>query len=111
MLKRILAALGGTASATAITRPAFAAEPLPPGVIGGGHIGYDVQINQWVLGVEGSGDGTNMSTTQHVVAIPALFEADLRTRSDIQGSICGRLGIAFDRVLLYGTGGVAFAGV
>jgi outer membrane immunogenic protein len=30
MLKRILAALGGTASAIAITRPAFAAEPLPP---------------------------------------------------------------------------------
>lgn len=175
MLKRILAALGGTASAVAITGPAFAAEPLPPpppppvpiftwtgvyigvqiggvwardsatllnpgsgpgvqnvngvlipfaipavnfpftvnesGVIGGAHIGYDVQINQWVLGVEGSVDGTSMSKSQHISAIPRLFEADLTTRSDIQGSIRGRLGIAFDRVLLYGTGGVAFAGI
>lgn len=81
------------------------------GVIGGGHIGYDLQINQWVLGVEGSVDGTSMSTAQHVNAIPRLFEADLRTRSDVQGSIRGRLGIAFDRLLLYGTGGVAFAGI
>lgn len=175
MLKRILAALGGTASAVAITGPAFTAEPLPPpppppvpiftwtgvyigvqiggvwardsatllnpgsgpgvqnvngvlipfaipavnfpftvnesGVIGGGHIGYDVQINQLVLGVEGSVDGTSMSKSQHISAIPRLFEADLTTRSDIQGSIRGRLGIAFDRVLLYGTGGVAFAGI
>src|SRR4029453_1285096 len=32
-------------------------------------------------------------------------------RSDIQGSIRLRLGIAFDRVLLYATGGAAFAGI
>jgi opacity protein-like surface antigen len=31
-------------------------------------------------------------------------------RSDIQGTIRARTGFAFDRVLIYGTGGVAFAG-
>ena len=28
----------------------------------------------------------------------------------MQGSICGRLGVAFDRALLYATGGAEFAG-
>jgi hypothetical protein len=32
----------------------------PSGVIGGGHLGYQLQINQWVLGVEGSVDGTSL---------------------------------------------------
>ncbi len=32
----------------------------PQGVIGGGHVGYNLQYNQWlVLGVEGSVDGTS----------------------------------------------------
>ena len=32
------------------------------------------------------------------------------TRTDVQGSIRARVGIAWDRVLIYGTGGAAFAG-
>src|ERR1700731_3575781 len=32
------------------------------------------------------------------------------TRADVQGSIRGRLGIAWDRALFYATGGVAFGG-
>jgi hypothetical protein len=34
-----------------------------------------------------------------------------QSNADIQGSIRGRLGVAWDRVLIYATGGVAFAGV
>jgi hypothetical protein len=33
------------------------------------------------------------------------------SHSDIQGSIRGRVGVAWDRALLYATGGVAFAGI
>lgn len=33
----------------------------PNGVIGGANIGYNYQINQWVIGVEGSVDGTSRS--------------------------------------------------
>jgi outer membrane immunogenic protein len=32
----------------------------------------------------------------------------MSTRPDVQGSIRGRVGVAFDRVLIYGTGGAAF---
>jgi outer membrane immunogenic protein len=32
-------------------------------VIGGANIGYNYQINQWVIGVEGSVDGTSLSNT------------------------------------------------
>lgn len=33
-----------------------------------------------------------------------------RPKADVQGSIRGKLGIAWDRVMIYGTGGVAFGG-
>jgi outer membrane immunogenic protein len=93
----------------------------PSGVIGGGHIGFNYQIPGWslfsssgiVIGLEGTVDGTSLSKTT-VVTFPAAFRADTLTaqsNADIQGSIRGRLGVAWDRVLIYATGGVAFAGV
>ena len=93
----------------------------PSGVIGGGHVGFDYQIPGWnwfsssgvVIGVEGTVDGTSLSRTT-VVTFPGDFGGgtlSAHTSADIQGSIRGRLGIAWDRVLIYGTGGVAFAGV
>jgi outer membrane immunogenic protein len=79
----------------------------PRGVIGGAHLGYNLQMNQWVLGLEGSVDGTSV----HTDIFSPLGFATLNTRSDIQGSIRLRLGVAFDRALLYATGGAAFAGI
>jgi outer membrane immunogenic protein len=94
----------------------------PSGVIGGGHLGFDYQLPGWnwfsssgvVIGVEGSVDGASLSKTT-VVTLPGIFgnSGTLAARSslDIQGSIRGRLGIAWDRVLIYATGGVAFGGI
>jgi outer membrane immunogenic protein len=79
----------------------------PQGVIGGAHVGYNLQIDQWVVGLEGSVDGTSLSSS----AFDPGSGLTVGFRSDIQGSIRGRAGIAFDRVLLYATGGVAFAGI
>jgi outer membrane immunogenic protein len=85
------------------------------GVIGGGHVGYNYQVNQWVLGVEGSVDGTSLSKTftpsGTIFPLFPAFGVTYKTEVPIQGSIRGRLGVAWDRVLLYATGGVAFAGV
>ena len=82
----------------------------PNGVIGGAHLGYNLQIAQWVAGLEGTVDGTSVTgrTSAPVVALRSGVTGS--TRSIVQGSIRARLGVAFDRVLIYGTGGAAFAG-
>ena len=84
----------------------------PSGVIGGGHIGAQGQYDQWVLGIEGSVDGTSLTKTVNAAFPNFLGGALLRahTSADIQGSIRGKIGIAWDRFMIYGTGGVAFAG-
>ena len=63
------------------------------------------------LGIEATVDGTSLRKT---VAVPlADFVGDTfgsmtaSSNASVQGSVRGRLGIAFDRLLLYGTGGVA----
>ncbi len=84
----------------------------PSGVIGGAHVGYNLQVNQWLIGVEGNVDGTSLSKTQFVgAAFCPFYCGTVKTTTPLQGSIRGRLGLAWDRWLVYATGGVAFAGV
>lgn len=83
------------------------------GVIGGAHVGYNYQANQWVIGLEGSVDGTSLSKTSVPGTNGFFFPAggvSFTTSSPVQGSIRGRLGIAWDRALIYATGGAAFGG-
>ncbi|HXW72039.1 MAG TPA: outer membrane beta-barrel protein [Methylocella sp.] len=81
----------------------------PSGVIGGAHVGYNYQINQWVVGLEGTVDGTSLSNTT-VAFFPDGTNIQAQSTADIQGSIRGRAGVAWDRALIYATGGVAFGG-
>jgi outer membrane immunogenic protein len=84
----------------------------PQGVIGGAHVGWNIQPNNswFVFGVEASIDGTSLSKS---VGVPLADSAGVNgsltasANAAVQGSVRGRLGIAFDSVLLYGTGGVA----
>jgi outer membrane immunogenic protein len=90
------------------------------GVIGGGHVGYNYQVNQWVVGIEGSVDGTSLSKTfvpsgdgvfvNGVGFVPGAGSS-YTASSPVQGSIRGRVGIAWDRALIYATGGAAFGGI
>jgi outer membrane immunogenic protein len=77
------------------------------GVIGGANVGYNLQFNQWVIGVEGSVDGTSLTNTAGL-AFPDGTSLTAHTGIPVQGSIRGRLGFAWDRFLIYATGGVAF---
>ncbi|HLH11704.1 MAG TPA: outer membrane protein [Methylovirgula sp.] len=78
------------------------------GVVGGGHAGFNYQVAQFVFGVEGDIEGTSYrGTGVEAVLAPGLITNT--TRIDIEGSVRGRIGWAWDRVLFYGTGGVAFA--
>ncbi len=79
----------------------------PSGVAGGLHAGYNYQINQLVLGVEGDIEAT--SVKRRVVGYPVVATASVNTKEQWQGSLRARVGYAFDRAMIYGTGGVAFA--
>jgi outer membrane immunogenic protein len=74
------------------------------GVVGGGHIGYNYQISQFVFGVEGDVNGSGVRG-----GYTLANGNGTNSRSDIQASIRGRIGFAFDRVLIYATGGGAYA--
>jgi outer membrane immunogenic protein len=89
------------------------------GVIGGAHVGYNLQLNQFVIGLEGDVDGTSLSKSYNrfvpfgggfAYAAPYGGSVSFNTSHNIEGSIRGRVGYAWDRVLIYATGGVAFGG-
>jgi outer membrane immunogenic protein len=81
------------------------------GWLGGGTVGANYQF--WggaVLGVEGDWDWTNLNGTSAAAPCIAVAPATgCQTSSNWLGTVRGRAGWALDRVLLYGTGGVAFA--
>ncbi len=79
----------------------------PQGVIGGAHIGYNLQINQWVAGLEGSVDGTGINKS----VLDPFSGITVSTNAPVQGSIRARAGVAWDRALIYATGGAAFSGI
>lgn len=74
------------------------------GVVGGGHAGCNYQMNNFVIGLEGDIEGADV-TGGYRLANGNGTDFSVRW----QGSIRGRAGVAFDRVLLYVTGGAAFA--
>jgi outer membrane immunogenic protein len=78
------------------------------GVIGGLEAGYNWQFNSVVVGLEGdiSAASLSRSTSPGTIAPPAdTFNGNMTAL----GTVRGRIGWAFDRILIYGTGGVAFA--
>ncbi|MBV8920170.1 outer membrane protein [Bradyrhizobium sp.] len=79
------------------------------GSIAGGALGCDYQIEQTVIGFENDASWTD----QHGSAPdrpPFNVRATSSTREKWIDTLRGRVGYAFDHFLLYGTGGVAFAG-
>ena len=84
------------------------------GWLAGGTVGANYEF--WggaVLGVEGDWDWTNLKGTSGAAPCRATpgHGTGCQTSSNWLGTVRGRAGWAFDRVLLYGTGGVAFAPV
>ncbi len=81
------------------------------GFKGGGHIGCNWQWSgPLVFGLEGDAEFADLKGHADYPATgtpPDSYE----TRTRFQGSIRGRVGVAFDRALFYGTGGVAFADI
>jgi len=84
-------------------------QSTPQGEIGGLHVGYNYQINQFVVGLEGDVDGLNFSNSNTLTSGNASFYES--TRIPVEGSIRGRLGYAWDHLLFFATGGAAFGDI
>ena len=74
------------------------------GGFAGGTLGYNWQTGNLVLGVEADAAWADVGFT---VGNPALAAFETRIRD--MGTVRGRVGYAFDQVLIYGTGGYARA--
>jgi outer membrane immunogenic protein len=77
------------------------------GFIGGAQVGFNYQINNFVLGVEWDIDGTTLSKTSSTVA-SAIGTLQASTNTDWISTLTGRAGLAFDRWLFYVKGGGAW---
>jgi outer membrane immunogenic protein len=75
------------------------------GFLAGGQVGFNWQApgSNWVLGIEVDASWTNADGSH-------LFDiATLSSEVNWFGTVTGRIGYAFDRVLIYAKGGFAFA--
>jgi outer membrane immunogenic protein len=72
----------------------------------GGTVGYNWQYGQWVFGLEGDVDWTNISGST-----TAFCTLGCQTKNSWLSTVRGRLGWAVDRFLPYVTGGVAIGDV
>jgi outer membrane immunogenic protein len=92
------------------------------GGIGGGQIGYNAQVNQFVFGVEADAVGSGLKGSTASASrsfgppiIPGGTVTQMVTvdfgRIDRMASFRGRVGLAADRALFYVTGGAAVAGI
>ncbi len=100
------------------------------GFIGGGQVGYNWQTGALVLGAEADFDGTTLSKTYNYTSTPFGFSVvngvavangpltdslsvHAKTSLDWLGTVRGRVGFVAtpdNRLLIYGTGGFAYAG-
>jgi outer membrane immunogenic protein len=87
--------------------------PSPSGVVIGGQIGCDYEFpSSFVIGVEGAASGSTMRGSK-IIGLPLGNPGDtalVKANTDFLASLTGRVGYAFDNVLVYARGGAALAG-
>ncbi len=86
------------------------------GFIGGGQMGYNWQANSpWVFGFEADISYTDINSSRTVVTVPLSGVGSLNntfnSRMEYFGTVRGRLGYAWDRTMVYATGGFAYGEV
>jgi outer membrane immunogenic protein len=85
------------------------------GFTGGGQIGYNWQVNQWVFGLEADIRWMDLSDSKTVGPVVGPFGnatvVNTSTKNEWVATFRPRLGYAWDRTLLYVTGGLAVGNV
>jgi outer membrane immunogenic protein len=80
------------------------------GALLGGSVGCNYQVSHLVIGVANDFFWTNAAGSSGDLA-PFLAGTTSSTKEHWLDALRGRAGLAFDRLFIYGTGGVAWAGV
>jgi outer membrane immunogenic protein len=80
------------------------------GFIGGGEVGFNYQINNFVLGVESNFDWTSLSATGPGVIVPGVGTLQGSADTKWITTLAGRFGLAYNQWLFYGKGGAAWVG-
>jgi outer membrane immunogenic protein len=78
------------------------------GGFGGGTVGYNWQFGTIVAGIEADGAWANVSASESMQD-PVLGLITATAKVDALATVRGRIGAAFDQILLYGTGGLALS--
>jgi outer membrane immunogenic protein len=77
------------------------------GFLGGGQIGYNFQAGSTVFGFEADISWSSAKKTE--TGSQGLYDWTAKTGPEVFGTARLRLGYAFDRALVYATGGLAYA--
>ncbi len=99
---------GAVAGTTTVSGTTLAGTPVNAsfnrdGVFGGLHLGYNIQAGAFVIGLQGEYNfaGVTGNSTAGIFALSSALRQF--------GSVDGRIGLAFNRWLIYGIGGFAYA--
>jgi outer membrane immunogenic protein len=82
--------------------------------LAGGQLGCNYQASNWVYGIETDMSGTKLDAGQTIATnVAPFFPLTSSVSQDMTwiGTTRGRLGMAWGNVLVYGTGGAAYANV
>jgi outer membrane immunogenic protein len=79
------------------------------GFVGGAQVGYNYQIGSFVVGVETDLQYADMGGRGTFTIAGVSYTTD--SSDNYFGTVRGRLGFAFDRALVYATGGFAYGDV
>ena len=101
-------------SVTSINRTARNQNLSGSGVIGGGQIGYNLQLSNLVLGIEGDLNWLNTkksatSNATYPCCAPTGYTLRQSAGIDGLGTLRGRVGVAVGNTMIFATGGLSYA--
>ena len=96
---------GVATTPTSISGAAISQHTSGGGFVGGGQLGCDYQSGNWVIGIEGMGDGSTINKTTGINLAPGATFNDKVTSFE---TVTARIGWASDRTLLYAKAGGAW---
>ncbi len=118
----VASAVTGTTGGLPIAAASAASSGKAHSGVGGFQVGYNIQQGWWVYGVEADASITRLQTVALPLSALAFFsdganQASMNSTTratasiDWFGTLRGRLGYAWNRALIYGTGGLAYGSV